>query len=94
LHRVIKPLFDIIYTRFLFLKKEYLTNLLNYIYHSKQYGTFHDVLYFYILAGRSGLEGQAWLWPWNYSPFWECRKVRLGRVGLRKVRLVKGQAYF
>jgi hypothetical protein len=44
------------------------------------------------------LEGQAWkvrldLRPWNYSPFWECRKVRLGRVGLRKVRLVKGQAF-
>jgi len=44
------------------------------------------------------LEGQAWkvrldLRPWNYSPFWECRKVRLARVGLRKVRLVKGQAF-
>jgi hypothetical protein len=28
-----------------------------------------------------------------YSPFWECRKVRLARVRLRKVRLVKGQAF-
>jgi len=51
-------------------------------------------LYFYILAGRSGLEGQAWLRPRVYSPVRECRKVRLGRVGLRKVRLVKGQAFY
>jgi hypothetical protein len=28
-----------------------------------------------------------------YSLVWECWKVRLGRVGLRKVRLVKGQAF-
>jgi len=60
----------------------------------KQYGTLSEVLYFSILAGRSGLESQACPRPRFYSPVWECWRVRLGRVGLRRVRLVKGQAYF
>jgi hypothetical protein len=49
---------------------------------------------FFNTGWKVRLAGQAWLKAWNYSPVWECWKVRLLRVGLRKVRLVKGQAYF